>query len=88
MSKPVLHIMDILRWADAHYDRTGGWPDAKSGELFDAPNEKWVNISETKVDASLVIRDQGRLHQGYSRVSFQCELHFPNLLSKSFVLSL
>ena len=35
--------MDILRWADAHHDRTGEWPDITSGELFDAPNEKWVN---------------------------------------------
>ena len=46
MSKPVLHIVDILRWADAHYDRTGEWPEKKCGELFDAPNEKWVNIDE------------------------------------------
>ena len=34
MSKPTLHIADILRWADAHYDRAGEWPDIKSGELF------------------------------------------------------
>jgi len=46
MSKPVLHIADVLRWADAHYDRTGEWPETKSGELFDAPNEKWVNIDQ------------------------------------------
>jgi len=43
MSKPVLHIVDILRWGDAHYDRTGKWPETKSGELFDAPDEKWAN---------------------------------------------
>ena len=46
MSKPVLHIADVLRWADAHYDRTGEWPDKKSGELFDAPSEKWANIDQ------------------------------------------
>ncbi len=46
MSKPVLHIVDILRWADAHHDRTGEWPKTKSGELFDAPDEKWRNIDQ------------------------------------------
>jgi len=46
MSKPVLHIADILRWADAHYDRTSEWPETTSGELFDAPNEKWANIDQ------------------------------------------
>ena len=46
MSKPVLHIVDILRWADAHYDRTGEWPETKFGELFDGPDEKWVNIDQ------------------------------------------
>ena len=44
MNKPVLHIADVLRWADAHHDRTGEWPETRSGELFDAPNEKWANI--------------------------------------------
>ena len=46
MSKPVLHIADVLRWADAHHDRTGKWPETKSGELFDAPNEKCANIDQ------------------------------------------
>ncbi len=46
MSKPVLHIADVLRWADAHLDRTGEWPETTSGELFDAPNEKWANIDQ------------------------------------------
>jgi len=44
--KPILHIADVLRWADAHYERTGEFPDIKSGELFDAPNEKWVDIDQ------------------------------------------
>ncbi len=53
MSKPVLHIADVLRWVDAHHDRAGDWPETKSGELFDAPNEKWVNIDQAfAADAS------------------------------------
>ncbi len=46
MSKPILHIADVLRLANAHHDRTGEWPETKSGERFDAPNEKWVNIDK------------------------------------------
>src|SRR5206468_3333206 len=35
----------ILAWADAHFARTGRWPIAKSGEVYDAPGETWQGIS-------------------------------------------
>ena len=41
---PRLTIDQILKWADAHYQRVGHWPKAKSGEVVDAPGEKWVNL--------------------------------------------
>jgi hypothetical protein len=43
-SLPDLTTERILRWADAHHRRTGQWPNAKSGELSEAPEEKWRNI--------------------------------------------
>jgi superfamily II DNA or RNA helicase len=39
-----LTIDQILKWADAHYRRTGQWPNAKSGELPETFGEKWRNI--------------------------------------------
>jgi hypothetical protein len=40
-----LNIEKILRWVDAHYDRTGNWPTRDDGEVFDAPGETWDHIN-------------------------------------------
>ena len=34
----------ILRWADAHYKRTGKWPRIHSGPIIDAPGETWSAV--------------------------------------------
>jgi len=40
---PILHIGEILAWADAHYERTGKWPSKDSGRIQDAPRvETWM----------------------------------------------
>jgi hypothetical protein len=46
-SKPKLTVAEILRWADAHHERTGRWPSTASGPVRDAPGEGWraVNLS-------------------------------------------
>jgi hypothetical protein len=31
----------ILRWADAHFQRTGRWPKVISGSIPEAPGENW-----------------------------------------------
>jgi hypothetical protein len=31
----------VLAWADAHYDRTGAWPTVNSGNVAEAPGERW-----------------------------------------------
>jgi superfamily II DNA or RNA helicase len=41
---PDLTIKQILRWADAYHEKTGKWPRASSGELFNAPGETWAKI--------------------------------------------
>ena len=38
---PPLSTMQILDWADAHYSRTGEWPNAESGPIPEAPGETW-----------------------------------------------
>jgi hypothetical protein len=44
MARPDHSIRQILAWADAHFARTGKWPNVKSGELYDAPYQKWHAI--------------------------------------------
>jgi hypothetical protein len=36
----------VLRWADAHQHRTGGWPNSKSGPVVDGPGETWKGVNE------------------------------------------
>jgi hypothetical protein len=41
---PALTIEQILGWADAHHQRTGHWPQAKSLPILEAPGETWRNV--------------------------------------------
>ena len=42
--KPNLAEEDLLKWADAHRERTGQWPSHKSGVVQEAPEERWIDI--------------------------------------------
>ena len=44
MRRSILHIGQILEWADAHYARTGQWPHQDSGQVWETADEKWINI--------------------------------------------
>jgi hypothetical protein len=44
MSLPRLTTAQILKWADAHHERTGEWPNVTSGKVFKAPGETWAGI--------------------------------------------
>ncbi len=35
----------ILRWADAHHDRTGCWPTSTSGPVMESPGDTWEAIA-------------------------------------------
>jgi hypothetical protein len=41
---PRLTISQILKWADAHYARTGVWPSSSSSRVIDVPREHWKTI--------------------------------------------
>src|SRR5262249_55500161 len=49
---PRLSVRQILRWADAHHERTDRWPTQTSGPVEGAPGESWAAI-------------QGALYYGY-----------------------
>ncbi|HTU93506.1 MAG TPA: DEAD/DEAH box helicase family protein, partial [Gemmataceae bacterium] len=42
---PLLTIEQILKWADAHHQKTGAWPLSKELPVADAPGETWRNIN-------------------------------------------
>lgn len=44
MRLPDYTLPTILRWADAHRDRTGRWPTARSGPIPEAPGETWLAV--------------------------------------------
>jgi hypothetical protein len=39
-----LTVRGILRWAEAHHARTGGWPDRDSGPIPESPGDTWLRI--------------------------------------------
>ncbi|HUY33859.1 MAG TPA: hypothetical protein VMV69_14005 [Pirellulales bacterium] len=43
--KSVLHIEQILAWADAHFERTGHWPEADAGRIPGTLDDRWININ-------------------------------------------
>ncbi|OWK35643.1 hypothetical protein [Fimbriiglobus ruber] len=44
MAKPVIYIGQILAWAELHRRRTGRWPDALDGRVFDGPGLTWMAV--------------------------------------------
>ncbi len=46
---PRLSIRQILKWADAHYKRTGSWPHYNSGPIAEAPGETWTGVSKALI---------------------------------------
>ena len=44
--RPVLHVTEILTWADEYRERKGRFPTADSGVVMAHPDEKWVNIDQ------------------------------------------
>ncbi len=44
--RPTLTERQILVWARAHHERTGTWPNFRSGPLADAPGETWRSVDQ------------------------------------------
>ena len=41
---PALSIEQILAWADAHHERTGNWPNGRSGRVAEDPTTTWTGV--------------------------------------------
>lgn len=46
LAPPRLTIRGILRWADAHHQRTGGWPTIRSGSIAESPEDTWLLVAQ------------------------------------------
>jgi hypothetical protein len=42
---PPYSLIQILKWADEHHNRTGAWPTRRSGEVDGHPGETWSGIN-------------------------------------------
>jgi hypothetical protein len=41
---PILSVRFILRWVEAHFRRTGQWPNRKTGPIREAEGETWAMV--------------------------------------------
>ncbi len=65
--RPDLRLARVLAWADAHRQRTGAWPNARSGPVSDAPGETWRGVDDA-------LRTNGRgLAGGRTLARLLCE---------------
>ncbi|HEV3004882.1 MAG TPA: hypothetical protein VGX78_10495 [Pirellulales bacterium] len=44
--KSIVHVKQILAWADEHFERKGQWPEQDSGRIAGMLDEKWINIDQ------------------------------------------
>lgn len=63
-----LTVRLILTWADAHHERTGQWPGARSGPVLDVPGETWQAVERK-------LQDGGRGLRGGSSIAQVLERH-------------
>jgi hypothetical protein len=52
----------ILQWADAHFVRTGRWPNRETGDIPESPGDAWRNIEDA-------LRQRGRGLRGASSLA-------------------
>src|SRR5262245_4611228 len=67
--RPELHIDQILKWADMHFQRIGRWPNENAGRIAESADDTWMSIDHA-------LRNGGR---GLPRNS---GLTLPRLLEK------
>ena len=73
---PPLSKKKILTWADAHYQRTGAWPNTKSGSVTEAPGERWDLIDNGRRRLEGIARG---LHQVKCKILVRDLYNFPQL---------
>jgi hypothetical protein len=61
--QPRLSQKKILAWADAHFSRTGHWPNTTSGPVIDSPGETWDMIDNALRQGDRMLRGGSSLLQ-------------------------
>ena len=67
-----LRVSRILRWADAHYRRTGRWPSVRSGRIPEAPGETWSRVNQALAHGYRGMRGGDSLSRLLSRHRGSC----------------
>jgi hypothetical protein len=60
---PTLQVKEILRWADAHYRRTGQRPHRNSGPIPEAAGDTWSIVDQALSDGKRGLRGGSSLYR-------------------------
>jgi len=60
---PNLTVKQILAWADAHHEKTGQWPNVKSGRVLASLGETWTNLNTCLAQGRRGLKDRSSLAQ-------------------------
>jgi hypothetical protein len=83
---PRLSYKKILAWADAHKERTGRWPNVNSGEVQEAPGERWRTIDNALRQGDRRLRGNTTLLQLLVRKrGVRDPLHPPDLTTEQIL---
>ncbi len=75
--RPDLTELQILKWAKEHHQRTGKWPQQRSGVIRGASGEKWCGIDQALLNG-------GRGLPGGSSLRQLLELHFGLMRARNY----
>jgi hypothetical protein len=76
LALPPLTVQQILKWADAHRERTGRLPHAKAGPIAGAAGETWSTVNDA-------LRRGKRSLAGGSSLAALLRQHGPNQTAKA-----
>jgi hypothetical protein len=73
--RPPLQLTQILRWADAHHARTGGFPKQGDGPIVEAPDTTWKAVDLALRKGSRGLPKRGSLRKFLIRSGREPILH-------------
>lgn len=58
-----LSISEILKWADLHHQRTGKWPNSRTGRILDQPDRTWEAVQTALAKGTCGLSGGSSLHR-------------------------
>lgn len=75
-----------MKWADAHFERTGKWPRQGSGPIRDAPGETWQRVQSVLLEGKRGLKGGETLaHFVATRRSLRTKVTLPKLTERQIL---